>query len=473
MNKTYKNILLITTLILLTACTADTEPFVANPPVLGPIEREVSSVAEPTSEADSSAITDTASDSVSNTASNTESDSNTDEQISLGATGTIFDPQSSAIDLQLITADLNNPVFVTHAGDGSGRMFVVEQPGLVRIIDGGQLSATPFLDVQDRVRDAGNEQGLLGLAFAPDYANSGLFYVNYTNGEGATRVSRFQRSADDTNRADPASELVLLTIPQPAGNHNGGMITFGPDGYLYIGTGDGGAANDRFGNGQNPDSLLGKMLRIDVMSDASAAYTIPADNPWVQADWQNSSGEFVDVRDEIWAVGLRNPWRFSFDRLTQDLWIGDVGQNKFEEIHFTSRDAQLTNVMQAAENVQPLNYGWPIMEGTNCFSPSTGCNMAGLVQPVAEYDHASGHCSVTGGYVYRGERFSQLSGVYLYGDFCSGVIWALWPHGDGTWGQAEVMKSGTQLSSFGEDEAGELYVTDRSGSLYLVAAEAN
>lgn len=374
-----------------------------------------------------------------------------------------FDPATVSLSLELVTSGLSNPVYVTHAGDGSGRLFVVEQPGTIRIIAGGQLLPEPFLNITNIVNDSANEQGLLGLAFAPDYASSGIFFVNYTNSEGDTTVARWLRSTIDPNFVDPNSQTIVMTIPQPAGNHNGGMITFGPDGYLYIGTGDGGAANDRFGNGQNPNTLLGKMLRIDVTSDSNVPYTIPADNPWVNVNWQKEDGTSIDVRDEIWAVGLRNPWRYSFDRVTNDLWLGDVGQNKFEEIHFTPSSAL------AAGNVQPINYGWPIMEGTHCFSPSQNCDMADLVQPVAEYDH-SGHCSVTGGYVYRGQRFAALDGIYLYGDYCSGDIWAVWPQDDGTWGNAEVMRSDTRLSSFGEDEAGELYVADRTGDIYLVVA---
>lgn len=446
-------LVLLVSLILIAACRTSVEPFVANAPTPESTRNGAENV-----ESTPVAATSTPDNSAS-------SEQNQEAEL------TQFNAESVSLQLELVTDGLTSPVFATHAGDGSGRIFIVEQPGMVRIIEDGQLLSTPFLDIQERVRDQSNEQGLLGLAFAPNYAASGTFYLNYTNADGATTVSRFQRTAADANQADPASESIVLTIAQPAGNHNGGMITFGPeDGYLYIGTGDGGAANDRYGNGQNPSSLLGKMLRIDVTSDTSVPYTIPADNPWVNGDWQNSDGTSIDVLDEIWAVGLRNPWRFSFDRATNDLWIGDVGQNKYEEIHFTSYDAQVVNITQTADTIQPLNYGWPIMEGLHCFSPSSDCNMNGLVQPVAEYGH-SGHCSVTGGYVYRGERFAQLNGVYFYGDFCSGVIWAMWPHGDGTWGQAEMMKSETNLSSFGEDEAGELYLADRSGSLYLLTVQ--
>ncbi len=225
----------------------------------------------------------------------------------------------------------------------------------------GKLDDAPFLDIRDRVRSSGNEQGLLGLAFAPDYADSGFFFVNYTDRGGNTIVSRFQVSEDNPDLADATSESVVIQLDQPARNHNGGMLTFGPDGYLYIGTGDGGAAADRFGNGQNPDTLLGKMLRLDVTSDLTVPYTIPADNPWVESDWNG-----VDARDEIWAFGLRNPWRFSFDRQTDDLWIADVGQNVYEEINFIPAGSE-----------SGLNFGWPILEGYTLFPRPVRLRLAG------------------------------------------------------------------------------------------------
>jgi glucose/arabinose dehydrogenase len=245
-----------------------------------------------------------------------------------------------------------------------------------------------------------------------------------------------------------------MQIDQPARNHNGGMLAFGPDGYLWVGTGDGGGGGDTYGNGQNPNSLLGKMLRIDVTSDPSAPYLIPADNPWVNADWNG-----VDVLDEVWAVGLRNPWRYSFDRLTGDLWIADVGQNVYEEVHFT--------VMGTPGG---LNYGWPIMEATHCFGGG-GCDPTGLEIPVAEYDHSFG-CSITGGYVYRGSQYPVLQGVYLFGDYCSGIVWATLPNLDGTWSTTQLLDTDLYISSFGEDENGELYVTDLSGgAIYQVTGQ--
>ncbi|HRW11284.1 MAG TPA: PQQ-dependent sugar dehydrogenase, partial [Caldilineaceae bacterium] len=254
---------------------------------------------------------------------------------------------------ELVVDGLDTPVYVTHAGDGSGDLYVLEKGGGIRIVRDGTVLAEPFLDISDQVTTSGNEQGLLGLAFAPNYGDSGFFFVNYSDNSGDTVIARFQRD-NATDMADPASEFVVLQLAQPARNHNGGMLAFGPDGYLYIGTGDGGGSGDRYGNGQNPATLLGKLLRIDVLSDLSQPYTIPADNPWVSTPWNGA-----DVRDEIWAFGLRNPWRYSFDRATGDLWIGDVGQNQYEEIDFT-----------AANSGGGLNYGWPIMEATHCYSSS-------------------------------------------------------------------------------------------------------
>jgi len=354
-----------------------------------------------------------------------------------------FDPEQVTITLQPTIEGLDQPLFVTHANDNSGRLFVVEKGGTIQIYQAGALLSTPFLDIQDRVGSNGSEQGLLGLAFAPNYATGGHFFVNYTDQKGDTVIARFQVTADDSNLADAASEFLVLAIDQPAANHNGGMLAFGPDGYLYVGMGDGGGGGDRFGNGQNPETLLGKFLRLDVTGDLAQPYLIPADNPWVNADWNG-----VDVRDEVWAVGLRNPWRFSFDRATGDLWTGDVGQNQYEEINFT-----------LAGSAGVLNYGWPIMEGLHCFRGNADCETDDLVSPVAEYEHSSG-CSVTGGYVYRGAQFVVLQGVYFYGDYCTGVLWAAWPAGQVGWRTAQVADTDQLLSSFGEDEAGELYVTD-------------
>lgn len=359
-----------------------------------------------------------------------------------------MDPAAVRVELQPVVSGLDTPVGIAHASDGSGRLFVVEKPGRIRVVQSGALTAVPFLDITDRVGAGASEQGLLGLAFHPNYAVNGLLFVNYTDLQGDTVVARFSVSADPT-RADPASEVVLLTLGQPASNHNGGHLTFGPDGYLYIGTGDGGASGDKFGNGQNGKTLLGAMLRLDV--DHGQPYGVPSSNPFVDDS---------NVRNEVWAIGLRNPWRYSFDRLTGDLYIADVGQNVYEEVNF-----------QAVGSPGGQNYGWPIMEGLHCFPADRPCDREGLTLPVREYDHNQG-CSVTGGYVYRGHEFPLLRGIYLFGDFCSGRIWGLAP-GDAGWQVARLGQADVQLSAFGEDEAGELYLLDMGqGTLFKIAASA-
>jgi glucose/arabinose dehydrogenase len=333
---------------------------------------------------------------------------------------------------------------LANAGDGSGRLFIVEKQGTIRIFRDGALLSTPFLDITDRVGSSASEQGLLGLAFHPDYTSNGFFFVNYTNRQGDTVVSRFSVSPNNPDRAEPDSEVNVLTIGQPARNHNGGNLAFGPDGYLYIGMGDGGGAGDTFGNGQNRQSLLGKMLRIDV---DELPYLIPPDNPFVAAS---------NTRPEIWAWGLRNPWRFSFDRLTGDLYIADVGQDAYEEVNY-----------QPAESSGGENYGWPVMEGFHCYGGGL-CSEEGLTLPVAEYDHSAG-CSITGGYVYRGQQYPALSGVYLFSDYCSGTLWGMAQTADGSWEVAALGQAGINPSSFGEDEAGELYILDLSGgALYQI-----
>jgi len=331
---------------------------------------------------------------------------------------------------------------MVHAGDGSGRLFIVEKRGTIRIYQAGMLLERPFLDITGRVGSSASEQGLLGLAFHPSYASTGVFFVYYTDRGGDTVVSRFSVTSDP-NRADPASEMVVLSQAQPAANHNGGQVVFGPDGYLYVGLGDGGGAGDVFGNGQNLRTWLGKILRIDVSH--SEPYAIPPDNPFVGSD---------RAQEEIWAWGLRNPWRFSFDRLTGDLYIADVGQNQYEEIN-----------VQAAGNPGGQNYGWPIMEGLHCFGAGP-CDQAGLTLPVFEYDHSQG-CSITGGYVYRGMAYPALQGVYFFGDYCSGRIWGM-AQRSGVWQVAELAHEEIQLSSFGEDETGELFAVSLSGAIYRI-----
>ncbi|MFC1463625.1 MAG: PQQ-dependent sugar dehydrogenase [Candidatus Brachytrichaceae bacterium NZ_4S206] len=344
--------------------------------------------------------------------------------------------------LQMIAEGLDKPTYLTHAGDGSGLLYITEQPGRVRVWRDGQLLPTPFLDLTDRVGDRGNEQGLLSIAFSPDYAQSRRFFVNYTDNDGDTVVSGFIAHADGLT-ADPASEWEVLRVEQPYANHNGGQIQFGPDGLLYIGMGDGGAAGDPQNFAQNARSLLGKMLRIDVsQSSATQPYRVPADNP--------SFGD--GARPEIWASGLRNPWRFSFDRVTGDMFIADVGQNAFEEINF-----------QPA-NQGGQNYGWKFREG---FAPYAGDpGTLTLTDPIHQYAHREGGCSVTGGYVYRGSALPALVGTYIYGDFCSGLIWTLRPNSNGEWQNNLLFRTPYNISSFGEDEAGDLYVLDRNGAVY-------
>jgi glucose/arabinose dehydrogenase len=334
-------------------------------------------------------------------------------------------------------------LFATHSGDGSDRLFVVEQTGAIRIVEDGQVRAEPFLDLGDEIV-AGGEQGLLGLAFHPRYARNGRLFVNYTDLRGDTVVAEYRRAPGGALGADPASARMLLAIDQPFVNHNGGALAFGPGGYLYIATGDGGSAGDPLGNGQALDTLLGKLLRIDVDSEANGAYGIPPDNPFAGRD---------DARAEVWAYGLRNPWRFSFDAGTRAVWIGDVGQSDAEEINRTPW----------AEG--GLNYGWNLMEGTACYQPSEGCERTGLEEPIATYSHAEG-CSVTGGHVYRGSRYPSLRGVYLFADYCSGTIWGLDAGRSSPQEPVELLHTERALSSFGQDQSGELYVTDlASGEL--------
>ncbi len=337
------------------------------------------------------------------------------------------------------------PVLLTHAGDGSGLLYVVEQEGVIHRIDPTAPERTEvFLDIRSRVSRGGNEEGLLGLTFSSTFADNGRFYIYYSAANPRRSVlSRFETGANGLG--DAGSEAVLLEVDQPFRNHNGGMIAFGPDGMLYVGLGDGGSAGDPFRNGQNPGTLLGTILRIDVEQPAQGApYAIPADNPLV-----GQSG----ARGEVWAYGIRNPWRFSFDGKTGDLWVGDVGQNAREEVNI----------------VYPgVNYGWNVMEGSECFGAAS-CNQDNLRAPVAEYGHSLG-CSITGGYVYRGQRVRELEGVYLYADFCSGRIWGLRHDGAAVTAQAELVKAPFQISSFGEDAEGEVYVVGFDGGIYTFAA---
>jgi glucose/arabinose dehydrogenase len=332
-----------------------------------------------------------------------------------------------------LAGGVRRPVDIQNAGDGSGRLFILEQSGRILLFQGGEILSTPFLDITGQVGSSGNEQGLLGLAFHPDYPENGLFFVNYTDRGGDTRIARFNVS-DDPNIADPVSETLLLAVPQPYSNHNGGVLAFGPDGYLYAGLGDGGSQGDPSGNAQNTDTVLGKILRLDV--DSGALYSIPPGNSF---------------GNEVWAYGLRNPWRFSFDRLTSDLYIGDVGQGTWEEIDF----------LPAGSN-GGANFGWNMMEGNH---PYKGSEQPGLIPPVAEYSHSEGGCSVTGGYVYRGQDLPEWQGIYLYGDYCTGLIWGLIRSENG-WQSKLLFDTDFSISSFGVDEAGELYITDLQGAIH-------
>jgi len=356
-------------------------------------------------------------------------------------------PPLDSISLKLIpiASGFTKPVFLTHANDETGRLFVVEQAGRILILKDGVINPTPFLDIISIVGSDANEQGLLSVAFHPNYPSNGYFFVNYTNRQGDTVIARYNVS-DNPDIADPNSEKILMTIGQPHANHNGGQVAFGPDGYLYIGMGDGGAANDPQNRAQDLSTLLGKILRIDI--DNGDPYGVPETNPFVSNE---------SARPEIWSYGWRNPWRFSFDINTDDLYIADVGQNQYEEV-----DVELAGT-EAGQN-----YGWRLMEGLHCFRPAD-CDPAalGLVLPVAEYDHGLG-CSITGGYIYRGTQFPTLEGVYLYGDYCSGIIWGIRYETDGNWSKAQFMQSSENISSFGQDESGEVYLVAHQGDIFLV-----
>jgi glucose/arabinose dehydrogenase len=336
-------------------------------------------------------------------------------------------------------------VYVTNAGDGSGRLFVVEKGGTIALLRDGTRAEAPFLDITALVDSGASERGLLGLAFQPGYAHNGRVFVYYTARNGDNNLARYQVSKYP-DHADPSSGVVLFAVPDPAANHNGGMLAFGPDGYLYVGMGDGGSAGDPWGNGQNRAALLGKLLRLDVAH--GDPYAIPPDNPWPDSP---------DARPEVWAYGLRNPWRFSFDRATGDLYIGDVGQNAYEEIN-----------MLRAGSPGGQNYGWNVMEGNHCYrAPS--CDPSQFVAPIAEYSHSDG-CTIIGGYVYRGAALPQLQGAYIFGDYCSGQIWTLREVAR-AWERRSALATRLNISSFGEDEAGELYLTSLGDNgLYQVIA---
>lgn len=352
--------------------------------------------------------------------------------------------QPAAYRLVPVAENLSRPLYVTHAGDDSNRLFIVEQSGAIKVMVAGVVMQEPFLDVSGLISPAAlsgsyTERGLLGLAFHPDYAENGTFVINYTDQSGHSVLARYTVSADDPHRADPNSAEQLLYVTQPYSNHNGGHLAFGPDGYLYLSLGDGGSAGDPQGNGQNLSTLLGAILRLDV--NTLEGYRVPLDNPFMGRD---------DARPEIWSWGLRNVWRFSFDREMGDMYLADVGQNQWEEVNF-----------QPADSVGGENYGWSAYEASY---PYSGAQPASdVVMPVLEYNHSGGHCSITGGYVYRGEALPDLQGYYLYGDWCSGTIWAARQDDAGNWSAIVSLESGRPISSFGEDENGELYLVDYDG----------
>lgn len=354
--------------------------------------------------------------------------------------------------LRLFASGLDKPLYLTAAPGDTARQFVVEQPGKIRIIQHDSLLATPFLDITSQVGYDGNERGLLSVAFDPNYAGNGHFFVDYTDVSGNIEVMRYTVSANP-NAGDPATADTVLEIGHSTyANHNGGLLLFGPDGFLYIGTGDGGSGGDPLHNGQDSTKLLGKILRIDV---SSLPYTIPSSNPFASK---------APARPEIWAYGMRNPWRFSFDRQTHDLYVGDVGQDTYEEVDFA-----------ASGDPGGHNYGWNVMEGMHCYPPGSSCDQTGLTLPIFEYAHGPGDvvgCAILGGYVYRGSLAPALSGRYLYADLCSGFVRTF------TWTGAVTdqldltseVGSHAGVTSFGEDARGELYLVVGDGSVYRFEA---
>lgn len=357
-----------------------------------------------------------------------------------------------AISLVRRPGTFNSPVLVTNAGDGSNRLFVVEQGGRIKIIDGSTAIATPFLDIHTRVSCCG-ERGLLGLAFDPAFKTNRRFFVDYTDKNGDTIIASYRASATNPNLAS-TTQTAILKIDQPYSNHNGGMLAFGKDGYLYIGMGDGGSSGDPGNRAQNKNSLLGKILRIDINHVSSTRkYSNPPSNPFV-----GKAGS-----DRVWAYGFRNPWRFSFDRSTGDLWVGDVGQDRYEEVDRATK---------AGGAGKGRNYGWRVVEGNTCYKPSSGCSKSGKMHPITTYNHSKG-CAVVGGYVYRGSAYPAMTGAYLFGDYCSGRIWALQANGSSAQTAVQLLSSGMMISSFGEGESGTMYLTDLAGGgVYQIVGTA-
>ncbi len=360
-------------------------------------------------------------------------------------------PGDANIALSLRASGRSNPVFITSAQDGTSRLFIVEQTGKIKVVKpDGTVRSTSFLNLKGQV-SGGFEQGLLGLAFHPNHETNRKLYVNYTNLSGNTRIVEYRASSSNPNIVDTSTKRTILKINQPYDNHNGGMLAFGPDGYLYIGMGDGGDSGDPGNRAQNKNSLLGKMLRININGSMSNKnYLIPSGNPYVGVDGAN----------EIWQIGLRNPWRFSFDRANGNLWIGDVGEVDWEEI-----DRATSTASGAGRGI---NWGWRRLEGTHCYNPSSGCNTSGKTMPINEYGHGSGRCSVTGGYVYRGSAIPALVGGYVFGDFCTGEIWVIDSSASSPATKTLLLDTSHSISSFGENASGELYVVDRTGRVYAI-----
>jgi glucose/arabinose dehydrogenase len=359
-----------------------------------------------------------------------------------------FDAGRISITVEPFITVPGGPLAIAALPDGSGRLFVAAQDGRAWVVDDGAVLPAPLLDLRDRIT-SGGERGLLGVAVHPRFPDDPRVFVDYTDRNGDTVVSSFTLDSNDPNRVDPAREAVVLQVDQPFANHNGGAVVFGPDGFLYISLGDGGSGGDPMGNGQSLDTLLGKILRLDVDNrPPDLAYGIPEGNPFAEGDG----------RDEIWQYGLRNPWRLSFDRSTRDLWIGDVGQGEWEEID------------HSAAGAGGLNFGWNVREGAHCFRASN-CSMDGLTEPVAEYSHADG-CTVIGGYVYRGSAFPALQGGYLFADYCSGRIFAISGATSELTSPSEVGRTTSGISAFGEDAAGELYLMNLDGTISRIVASA-
>lgn len=360
-------------------------------------------------------------------------------------------PDFSQIQLVQLPTGFDQPVYAFHAPGDTERLFIAEQAGRIWAVNAtGERAPEPFLNIEALVSRTANERGLLGVAFHPDYTENGYLFVHYsarTPEDGMGVIARYTVSADDPNMIDPDSAQIILTQSQPYENHNGGQIAFGPDGYLYIGFGDGGSQGDPQNLAQSPDSLLGKILRIDV--NGPELYGIPKDNP--------HNALSMEMRPEIWALGLRNPWRFSFDRATGDLYIADVGQNIVEEVNF-----------QPADSPGGENYGWRVYEGTLLYAPNDP-NTGDYVAPIAEYQHNRG-CSITGGYVYRGQELPELDGVYFFADYCSGIIWASYRDANDAWQTQEIMDTEYLINSFGEDANGELYIVSHSGAVFRMTA---